>query len=161
MAKGQLSGPVVRSAVRALIVEAGKLLTIRMFRGSGDEFRVLPGGGQQHREPLEQTLKRECLEEIGVAPNVGSLAYVREYIGKNHIFHDAHHNFHQLEIVFHCSLPPGVHPTIGSELDRHQIGIDWIPVRELTQHNFYPRIIASFVDGDRIAIEGQYLGDTN
>ena len=77
--------PRVRTAARALIVRDGKLLTTLMHDGNGD-FYILPGGGQRHGEALAHTVARECREELGVEVEVGALAYVRDYIGRNHDF---------------------------------------------------------------------------
>ena len=68
-------------------------------------FYLLPGGGQNHGETLKEGLQRECLEEIGTEVEIGELLYVREYIGKNHQFRNAHRAFHQVENVFRCTLP--------------------------------------------------------
>lgn len=152
----------VRSAARALIVDNGRLLTVRMRRpGESEDFLVLPGGGQNHGETLVETLKRECSEELGVVPEIHEVAYIREYIGKNHTFARQHSNFHQLEIVFRCSLPQGATPHVGDEHDKHQIGLSWIPLSELANHNVYPQVLTSYIDGTRIAVSPLYLGDIN
>lgn len=151
----------VRSAVRALIVREGKLLTIAMRRGEGGIFYILPGGGQQHGETLPQSLCRECREEIGVEPLIGPIAYVREYIGRHHGFAHAHKDFHQIEVVFRCQLPEGVEPYSGAELDKHQIGIRWLPLQELPETEFYPAKLKEFLTGSDISIDALYLGDIN
>ena len=117
----------IRTAARALIILQGKLLAIKMRDHSGI-FYILPGGGQHHGETLVQGLQRECLEEIGTDVEVGELLYVREYIGKNHQFSKDHRSFHQLESVFRCSLPNpnGIGP--GTEQDKKQIGVEWVPL---------------------------------
>lgn len=152
----------VRSAARALIVEQGKLLTVRMRRpGEKQDFLILPGGGQQHGETLMQTLRRECAEELGTVPEIHEVAYIREYIGKNHTFARQHANFHQLEIVFRCSLPADAALDAGHEHDKHQVGLSWIPLAELAQHNVYPQVLTTYCDGTTIAISPLYLGDIN
>ena len=101
-------------------------------------FYILPGGGQNHGETLREGLMRECLEEIGTAVEVGELLYVREYIGKNHEFRRSHHAFHQVENVFRCTLPDpdGIGP--GTELDKKQIGVEWIPIADLPNRRILP-----------------------
>ena len=76
------------------------------------------------------------------------LLYVREYIGKNHEFHHAHRNFHQVESVFRCSLPnpDGIGP--GTEHDKKQIGVEWIPLEELDDRRFLPEVIKPFFTND-------------
>ena len=114
----------IRTAARALIIQDDKVLTIKMQDTSGI-FYILPGGGQQHGETLIEGLQRECLEEIGSSVNVGDIAYVREYIGKNHEFRQSHGNFHQLESVFFCELtaPGGCRSRncIGQQTNWHRM----------------------------------------
>lgn len=150
----------IRTAARALIIRKGKLLAIKMRDQSGI-FYILPGGGQRHGETLKQGLKRECLEEIGTEVEVGELLYVREYIGKNHEFRQAHSAFHQLESVFRCSLPDpdGIGP--GSEHDKKQIGVEWIPITELENRRFLPTAIKQYFTAEGFDPGTNYLGDVN
>lgn len=160
--KGKASSELwVRSAVRALIIDSGKLLAIRMKRPGGETFHILPGGGQLHGETLVDALHRECLEEIGVRPEVNEIAYVREYIGRHHVFRKFHRDFHQLEIVFHCNLPKGTSVLRGTEEDKHQIGTTWLPLNALKEHQFYPAVINEFIHNGQLDMKRCYLGDIN
>ena len=49
-------------SIKGLIFKDKKVLLLRERKGTWD----LPGGRLQHGENFEQTLKRECEEEIGV-----------------------------------------------------------------------------------------------
>ena len=150
----------IRTAARALIILQGKLLAIKMRDHSGI-FYILPGGGQHHGETLVQGLQRECLEEIGTDVEVGELLYVREYIGKNHQFSKDHRSFHQLESVFRCSLPNpnGIGP--GTEHDKKQIGVEWVPLDELHEHRLLPEVIKPFFTKEGFEPSSNYLGDVN
>lgn len=152
----------VRSASRALIIHDGKLLAIKMKRPREDEiFFILPGGGQRHGETLITSLMRECREELGFEPVVGQVAYVREYIGKNHSFANRHRQFHQLEVVFHCRLPDGAQVNRRHTGDKNQIGVEWIPLADLPKANFYPRKILEFIREGALKVDPLYLGDIN
>lgn len=124
-------------------------------------FYILPGGGQRHGETLREGLKRECLEEIGTGVEVGELLYVREYIGKNHEFRKSHHAFHQVEHVFRCSLPnpDGIGP--GTEHDKKQVGVEWIPLEELADRRLLPEVIKPFFRNGGFNSGTNYLGDVN
>lgn len=150
----------IRTAARALIIIDGKLLTIQMRDRSGI-FYILPGGGQRHGETLHEGLKRECLEEIGTEVEIGPLLYVREYIGKNHEFHKTHHAFHQVESVFRCTLPDPDDIGPGSEHDKKQIGVEWIPLKELAERRLLPEAIKPFFKNDHFDPGSIYLGDLN
>jgi len=151
----------VRTAARAIIVDGGALLTIKMREPRG-VFYILPGGGQRAGETLEETLKRECREELGVEVVPGKFAYLREYIGKNHTFRHIHCGFHQVEVVFLGSLKESlVGPGAGSETDRNQMGWEWIPLEKLGEVPFYPREIIKYFAGGRFDVKFPYLGDVN
>jgi ADP-ribose pyrophosphatase YjhB (NUDIX family) len=150
----------IRTAARALVIREGKLLAIKMRDKTGI-FYILPGGGQRHGETLQEGLVRECREEIGTEVEVGDLLYVREYIGRNHEFRRAHHAFHQVENVFRCTLPDpdGIGP--GSEHDKKQIGVAWIPLADLAQTRLLPEVIKPYFTSDGFEIGTTYLGDVN
>ncbi|MGB0259590.1 MAG: hypothetical protein ACPGES_13140, partial [Coraliomargarita sp.] len=114
----------------------------------------------------EDPAHRKQFDERGRASAVvpspmGELLYVREYIGKNHEFRKSHHAFHQLESVFRCSLPnpDGIGP--GTEHDKKQIGVEWIPLKELPQRRFLPNVIKDFFSDTGFSPISNYLGDVN
>ena len=150
----------IRTAARALIIHQNKLLAIKMRDRSGI-FYILPGGGQRHGETLREGLERECLEEIGTQVEVGELLYVREYIGKNHEFRHAHRAFHQVENVFRCRLPDPDSIGPGSEHDKKQVGVEWIPLAELRERRFLPEVIKPYFSPDGFEPGTNYLGDVN
>lgn len=150
----------IRTAARALIIADDKLLTIKMRDKTGI-FYILPGGGQQHGETFEEGLQRECLEEIGSSVKVGDLAYLREYIGKNHEFRETHSNFHQVESVFHCELLEPQAVGNGTNHDKKQIGIEWIPLAEIPDRRLLPEAIKSAFSQSGFHPAANYLGDIN
>lgn len=150
----------VRTAARALIILNQKVLANKMCDRTGT-FYILPGGGQRNGESLTETLTRECLEEIGTEIKVGELLYVREYIGKNHEFRQAHYAFHQVENVFRCSLPKPEQVRLGTEKDKKQIGVEWIPISDIPRRRFLPEVIKPFFKDGTFETCLNYLGDVN
>lgn len=150
----------IRTAARALIIIDQKVLAIKMSDRTGI-FYILPGGGQRHGETLRQGLERECLEEIGTKVDIGELLYVREYIGKNHEFHKSHSAFHQVENVFRCSLPDPNEIGLGTEHDKKQVGVEWIPLEDLPKRRFLPEAIKPFFKDGNFDSRTSYLGDVN
>jgi 8-oxo-dGTP diphosphatase len=128
-----------------------------------DEYLVLPGGGQEPGETLEQALRRECKEEINVEVEVKDLVFIREYIGKNHEF-ATHQDAHQIDFFFRCIIREG-QPMTGQMPDSDQLGVTWIALTELENTNFYPRamrpIRSAELRSERISHAPVYLGDIN
>jgi 8-oxo-dGTP diphosphatase len=150
----------IRTAARAIVICDGKLLAVKMRDRQG-VFYILPGGGQKPGETLEQTVRRECMEEVGVAVTVERLLYVREYIGRNHVFSTRHAAFHQVEHVFQCKVdnPHSVCP--GSETDNLQVGVSWLALDHIQAIRFYPECLRPFLRPDGCHPPALYLGDCN
>jgi 8-oxo-dGTP diphosphatase len=150
----------IRTAARAVIIDDGKLLAIKM-RDQRGIYYILPGGGQKPGETLADTLRRECLEEVGLDVEIGQLIYVREYIGRNHRFSERHVGFHQLEHVFLCRVADPLAAAPGHETDNHQIGVSWLSLDNLAAIRFYPECIKEFFQAGGIVVPAIYLGDCN
>ncbi len=122
--------PVINISARAVILREGQLLAITMHYPDGIAH-ITPGGTQVHGEPLDACLRRECLEEIGTEVEIGRVLFVREYIGKNHMYRDEDGDFHNLEVMFACKVPDDYVPRLGSASDTYQIGVRWLAFDDL------------------------------
>jgi ADP-ribose pyrophosphatase YjhB (NUDIX family) len=153
---------MVRTASKAIIIQESKILVIKKEDEIGP-FYILPGGGQEHGENLHENLKRECMEEIGVEVEIDDLIFVRDYVGGNHGF-DWDREFHQLDLMFLCRIKEGQpEPAAGIIPDDGQIGVEWLPVKNLTDYRLYPM---SMVPSIMVLESGKhpekiYLGDVN
>ena len=97
-----------RVSSRAIIIDNGSLLT--MFRrkiknGKIKEYYVIPGGGLEENETLEENVIRELKEEFGVDIEVLG------YLGK-----EEHEK--TIEHYFHCKIVNGTPKLGGEELER-------------------------------------------
>jgi ADP-ribose pyrophosphatase YjhB (NUDIX family) len=154
----------IRSSVKALIIHENHLLTIE--KQSGNTFKyVLPGGGQNFNETLNEAVVRECLEELGVKVKSGSLIWVREFISKHHVpdqpdNDQTHIVEHIFETAIEGEIPKKFTP---SEPDRNQTGIVWIPIGDLEAYNYFPRDLIKQIqrlNNEKMAFDG-YIGDIN
>jgi 8-oxo-dGTP diphosphatase len=152
-----MKSQTLRYAAKALIIEAGRLLCLRK-EGEIGKYYVLPGGGQDPGELLTETLRRECLEELGAKVEVGCLRFVQEYVGDNHLFKDLHGKLHFVNLYFECRLlePVLTHPLSP---DAGQVGLEWLEVDRLGEAAFFPRVLAGRL-GPAEAGEIAYLGDS-
>lgn len=70
-----------RINVRAIIWHEGKLLAVKHKTKSGEEspYWVLPGGGLNPLESLEDGIARELMEEFGVKARVGRMLFGQQF----------------------------------------------------------------------------------
>ncbi|NOU94775.1 NUDIX domain-containing protein [Paenibacillus sp. LMG 31456] len=71
----------IRTAARAVIIKDDQLLVLRRTSVQG-EFYVLPGGGQEHGESIQETLIREVFEEVSLNVEIDELLFINEFIAK-------------------------------------------------------------------------------
>jgi 8-oxo-dGTP diphosphatase len=151
----------IRIAAKAIVVQDGRLLTIKC-RDRDGTYYLLPGGGQEFGETLHHTLQRECSEEIGCEIRIGELVFVREYRDWLHEFATAAQDEHALEFMFACSVEGNIDQARASQPDKGQIGVEWLALEELAAYRFYPKalseLIASFAKGTTFPV---YCGDVN
>ena len=131
----------VRSTVKAIILNDGKVLLNRCNDPNNGNYYSLPGGGQQQYETLEEAILRECLEETGytVAP-VRFAALFEEicddpFVQKKYAVY-AHKMLH----IFICKLASDVviEPT---ETDSLQISSEWIDIKKINEINLLPKVV--------------------
>ncbi|HLX60465.1 MAG TPA: NUDIX domain-containing protein [Planctomycetota bacterium] len=151
----------IRNSAKAIVIRDGKLLLTKNAGWRGDDYYILPGGGQNPGETLPQVLDRECREELGARVRVLGLRYVRDYIGKNHAFAERHSDVHQVEYMFVCELldPLGTFPTHNPDAD--QTDVVWIALSELKEHQIFPSVLKQVIQADGTLGGDVYLGDVN
>ncbi|EIJ78046.1 NUDIX hydrolase [Bacillus methanolicus PB1] len=136
---------LVRNSARAVLIKNNNVLVVKVKEPYGECY-FLPGGGQEYGENLRDTVQRECLEEIGAEIEVGDMLFVREYIGKNHDFAQYDGMIHQVDYVFFCHLKDP-QQEIKTEInpDEGQIEVEWLPLNNLVQYNFYPKAMIGYI----------------
>ena len=124
---------VIRPTVRA-VIRKGSLVLVQVKQlEAGTRYLTLPGGRQEFGETMDQCLKRECLEEIGIAPRIGPLLHLADVFrqrpdGARHL----------VEALFDCSVPKDYVPQMGKHPDKRQVATIWVdPKAEET--DFVPR----------------------
>ena len=107
-----------RVSSRAIIIENDKILV--MFRrkikeGKVKEYYVIPGGGKEENETLEENVKRELFEEMNI--KIGILGYLGKYESENTVEH-----------YFHCNIIKGV-PRLGGEEKERMTNENYYEIR--------------------------------
>ncbi len=102
---------MARVSSRAIIIMDQHVLLIRRKRGN-KEYWVTPGGKVEEGESLEQAVKREVQEEIGIDVDVGEKLFQLT----NHVY-----NEHNEQHFFLCAYRSG---DIGSGNDPRMLNSD-------------------------------------
>jgi 8-oxo-dGTP diphosphatase len=155
--------PQVRTAAKALIIKDQCLLAIAKRDHQGIWY-ILPGGGQQHGETLQEALLRECLEEIGTLVKIGKLLFVRECIGKNHSgngagLDDWFRKHHGIDFIFACSVPDTYTAQSGTLPDDGQEKVEWLPIDSLSEYRLFPSTLPDLIANH--TTRDTYIGDVN
>jgi ADP-ribose pyrophosphatase YjhB (NUDIX family) len=139
---------VVREGVRAVVLDpADRILLVRFVNPeTSEEFWATPGGGRDAGEGLEDALRRELLEETGLADaEIGALIWTRR-----HVFPWAGKTLDQCEQIFLVRVPafeprPLFSPAQLAEEGMHELR--WWTQGELAVSgaNFAPRRIVRFL----------------
>jgi 8-oxo-dGTP diphosphatase len=134
----------IRSSVQAVVIKDKKILCVKKYAYNKIMY-ILPGGGQNHGETLKQAVVRECLEETGIHVEAQDLLYVQEYIGKNHEHATWDSHIHVVVHLFACTIIDESSFGKSTKTDPEQIGIEWLPLEELSNYDFYPKAMIPYL----------------
>jgi len=140
----------IRNSAKALIIKDGKMLATKI-KDKDDVFYIMPGGGQESGETLEEAVRREVEEEFGLLVEPKSLEFVIEGVTGE--------SFHRVDLVFLCEYIKEI-PNAEITGDYNQIGFDWLPIENLMNEPLYPsrlrKQIMNLYNGEETVV---YLGN--
>lgn len=127
----------MKKRVRAIIIEDAKVLLMHRVKNN-HEYWAFPGGGLEDSDSsIEEALKRECLEELGVKVEVKEL-----YMEKPSLAPDA---LGEMEYFYICNILEGeVGTGTGPEFTNRDIEkygsyeVEWMPLNTIKSKNVYP-----------------------
>lgn len=92
-----------RIGVRGIAYKDGKLLSVlhKDHEGNPADFWAIPGGGLDPNESVEQCVAREMVEETGIAPKIGRLLFMQQFLFTHHTGQIRE----QFELFFHLENP--------------------------------------------------------
>ena len=120
----------MRVRVSAVFEQANEILCMKYVYG-GKEVFALPGGGVDRDVPLQEAVKSEWKNELGVKVEVGDIVLVGEAPGtKRHP--------QTLHIVFLATEVHGI-PKVRPD-HTHSLDIVWVSVNKLKDCPLYPDV---------------------
>jgi 8-oxo-dGTP pyrophosphatase MutT (NUDIX family) len=118
------------------LVGSGERLLLVKFPHLGQY--TLPGGGVDPHETLEEAVRRECLEEAGIAVSVGRMIYSAQ---ENFIYPHTGRPHNCLSHFFLCAPERGGKPAASpSEPDFGGAVAEWLDARSLGDVPLHPFI---------------------
>jgi 8-oxo-dGTP diphosphatase len=141
--------------VSALCIRDGHVLLVEHKSFSaGDPFLpesywILPGGGVERGETLEDAVRREMMEETGLSCNVGGLIFVKELLYPYPGVAGQGERHHSVSLGFHCEVTGGETIT-GRDPeypdDQQMImRVDWLAVADLHRYDLYPPFLPNYL----------------
>lgn len=140
----------IRNSAKALIIRDGKMAAIKI-RDAGEEWYIMPGGGQESEETLQEAVCREVSEELGIDVKCRELLFVVEGV--------CGERFHRVDLIFYCEFINEI-PDAVLQNDTNQVGVEWLDISTLNLQQLYPsklrRQIMNFCEGKPYKV---YLGN--
>lgn len=123
--------------VRAIIIEDGKVLLMHRIK-NGLEYWAFPGGGVDKEDRnLEDALKRECKEELGVEIKVGDFFMKKESLAPT--------TLGEIEHFYNCKIIGGVIGTgtgeefSGKDIEKYgTYEVEWLNISDIKNKNVWP-----------------------
>ncbi|MBP7002838.1 NUDIX domain-containing protein [Amaricoccus sp.] len=134
----------VRLAVRAVVLDAGRVLLVNAYPGEESDLWCAPGGGVEAGRSLPDNLAREVMEETGIAIVPGRLLAVSE-------FHDPPSGFHQVDLIYRATLA-GSAAHVLADPEGVVNRLRWVDAAELSRLRFKPGCLADLAFGPEDAV---------
>jgi len=122
----------------AIIIKDNKLLVVKTRR-HGEEYYLLPGGGIEYGETIEEALKREVREETGFIVKILKPIYINEYIHRD--------NWSKRVVnIFFITKILGFGKT--KKIDDDIVEVMLIDVDKLDKIDLYPKKLREYIKKD-------------
>jgi len=141
-----MSGP--RLAVRAVVLDQGRVLLVNAYPGEESDLWCAPGGGVERGRSLADNLRREVAEETGLAVEPGRLLAVSE-------FHEPEKGFHQVDLIYAARLAGRAEAAVLRDPAGVVNRLRWVDAGGLSRLRFKPDCLARLAFGP----EGPVLYD--
>lgn len=133
--------------VAVLIIQAGKLLTMRYTYGQ-KQVHTLPGGNLEFGEELRDTAKRELMEELQIAVEIAEEPILTAQVDRNG--KTTHH------ILYEASILEGTPKLNPAETSAESVG--WLSLEQLDKTHLYPAVGEALISFYNKTLKDQDLG---
>ena len=114
--------------VSGILIKEGKLILVRHENSLNGDYYLLPGGGLEKEETIEECAIREVKEEAGLDVQVENLAYYEDVVSKED---------HTLHLIFKCNIIGGNLENLNPDKKVKEILL--VTKEELNELNFFPK----------------------
>ncbi len=137
----------MRVGANAVIINDGSILLIAFEDEDAGFHYNLPGGGVEVNETIPEALTREVREETCAEIEVGRLVLVTEYEPTRNT--ERYGTLHKLVLFFDCRLKENPIARLPDNPDPHQIGVYWIPLKDLPNVPLLPEVASQLLTSYR------------
>ena len=138
---------------KALIL-SGERILCQIKSVKGIRYLSLPGGTQEMGETLEETLLRECDEEIGTSVIINELAFICPH--QKSFSTPKKQGREKLEFVFSCQISEYYIPGNGPYPDAQQIDVAWVDIADLATQPCLPPQLPEALAGKLAGVSRTY-----
>jgi 8-oxo-dGTP diphosphatase len=140
----------IRVRVAALIIKDEEILLVK-HRKDSSEYWLLPGGGLEPGETLEEALERELLEETSLKIKTNKLLFISDSISPRN-------EKHIVQIIFKCDVETG---NLKVNPDHRLCDAKYISLDKLNDIALRPNIKQPLLDYlNNGFVKKVYLGNT-
>ena len=119
-----------------IIINDNNIALIKKARGGYKGKLDLPGGGIEHTENPNETLRREIMEEVGIQVDEFSLLDVTSANIKWEMEPDLWEDLHHIGVLYNVSVSSLNLKQDADGLD--SLGANWYKIDELSKENLSP-----------------------
>ena len=125
-----------RIGAYGIIIHDGKIALVKKANGGYKGKLDLPGGGMEHKELPEETLKREILEEAGISITNYELFDVTATNVKWEMKPGLYEDLHHIGILYKVTTQEYKLKEDADGLD--SLGAKWYNIKDLKKENLSP-----------------------